>query len=307
MELNTHSETVITGASGLLGINWALKACISDPVVMVLHDRHVAVPRTRFCRLDLNSPDLIREMLDQVRPARLIHTVGLTSVEACEQNPGLAYKINVSITANVAQACRDTGVKLVHISTDHLFDGCRAFAREDWRPKPLNVYGKTKAEAEAMVGEICNDALIIRTNFYGWGPLYRPSFSDTIIGALRRGQTLNLFDDVFYTPTLIELVIEAVNALVEKEASGIYNVVGDDRVSKYEFGLALAKVFSLDSTLIRRGSIEDMPQLVRRPRDMSLANTKLKVDIGRGLGSLDTHLAMLRNLENSGLNPATLR
>lgn len=300
------SGTVITGASGLLGINWALKACIGGPVTMVLHDRHVAVPSARLCRLDLNSADLIREMLAQLRPARLIHTVGLASVEGCEQNPKLAHKINVSIAENVAQACRDTVVKLVHISTDHLFDGCRAFAREDWWPEPLNVYGKTKAEAEVKVSEICSDALIVRTNFYGWGPIYRPSFSDTIIGALRRGQSLNLFDDVFYTPTLIEPVIQAVDSLVEKGASGIFNIVGDDRVSKYEFGIALAKAFALDSTLIRKGSIEDMPQLVRRPRDMSLTNAKLKSVIGRGLGSLDAHITMLRNLENSGLNPARL-
>lgn len=297
----------ITGASGLLGINWALAACVREPVVMVLHDRQVAVPGARSCRLDLGSPDHIRVLLERERPERLIHTVALTSIEECEKNPQLAYKINVLIAENVALACRDTGVKLVHISTDMLFDGGRAFAREYWRPDPLNVYGKTKAEAEVRVGAICRDVLIVRTNFYGWGPIYRPSFSDRIIGSLRRGQPINLFDNVFYTPTLIKKVIDAIDVLVRNGASGIYNLVGDDRVSKYEFGMALAEEFGLDGGLIRKRGIEEMPQLVQRPRDMSLSSAKLKADIGKGLGGLDEHLNILRNMENCRLNPVKLQ
>jgi dTDP-4-dehydrorhamnose reductase len=299
--------TAITGASGLLGINWALQAYVREPVIMILHDRQIPLPGAQSWRLDLSSPDGVRALLEQERPGLLIHTVALTSVEVCEQNPSLAHKINVSLAENVAVACRYTGVKLVHISTDHLFDGSRPNAREDWMPVPLNVYGKTKGEAEDRVSEICQDALIIRTNFYGWGPDYRPSFSDMVVRALREGRSLTLFDDVHYTPTLMEPMIEAVNELVGSGAAGIYHLVGDDRVSKFEFGMALAEEFGLDRGQIRRGSIEDMPQLVRRPKDMSLSNAKLKAALGRGLGGLHMHLRRLREMENSDLNPSRLQ
>lgn len=294
--------TVITGASGLLGFNWSLKASVAGPVVMVLHERIVSVYGARICKLDLGSYASIRNLLEKERPIRVIHTVALANVEECEAKPQEAYKVNVSYAENVAKACRDTGIKLVHISTDHLFDGKHAFAREDLLPNPLNVYGKTKAEAEVRVGNICGDALIVRTNFYGWGPSYRASFSDALIHSLRLGRQLNLFDDVYYTPTLIERVIEAVDILIQEGASGVYNVVGDERLSKYEFGIALAKEFGLDRTLIRRGRLDEMTNLVIRPRDMSLSSNKLKAMIGRGLGGVSEHLKRLREMERFGIN-----
>lgn len=206
----------------------------------------------------------------------------------------------------MAQACRDVGVKLVHISTDNLFDDHQAFAQEDWPPAPLNIYGKTKTEAEAKIGEICKDALIVRTNFYGWGPGYRHSFSDTVIWALQRGQSLTLFDNVFYTSMLIEPMIDAVEIPVREGASGIYNVAGDGRVSKFEFGVALADKFGLDGNLIRKCSIGDRPALVRQPRDMSLSNAKLRSALGRGLGGIHEHQERLPNMEHSAMNPSRL-
>jgi dTDP-4-dehydrorhamnose reductase len=273
---------------------------------MILHNRQITLPGVRSCRLDLSSTNSVRALLERERPGLLVHTVALTSVELCEQNPTLAHQINVVLAESIAVACRDTGVKLVYISTDHLFDGSQPNAREDWVLTPLNVYGKTKGKAEDRVGKICKDALIIRTNFYGWGPDYRPSFSDILVRALREGRSLTLFDDVHYTPTLMEPMIEAVNELIVGGATGIYHLVGDDRVSKFEFGLALAEEFGLDRRQIRRGSIEDMPHLVRRPKDMSLSSAKVRAVLGRGLGGLHEHLSRLRELEISDRNPLRL-
>ena len=102
-------------------------------------------------------------------------------------------------------------------------------------------------------------------------------------------------------------MIEAVNELAGNGATGIYHLAGDDRVSKFEFGMALAEVFGLDRGQIRRGSIKDAPHLVRRPRDMSLSSAKLKATLGHGLGGLCDHLSRLRELESSDLNPARLQ
>jgi len=306
-QILAQMKVVITGASGLLGMNWSCAAAEKGSVLMLLHEREVAVPGARVYKSDLRSVIELTKLLELERPDALIHTVALTNVELCEQEPELAYQVNVDIAQNVALACRESGVKMVHISTDHLFDGGLPFATEEWLPKPVNVYGKTKAQAESRVLDICNDALVVRTNFYGWGTDYRRSFSDFVVSELRRGERINLFDDVFYTPLLMEELIRAVDELLQVDASGIFNLCGDDRVSKYEFGMALAETFGLNSGLIKRAAFADTTNLIKRPKDMSLSNAKFQLTLGRGLGDLSAHLEMLRRLEPYKYSPVSLR
>ena len=165
---------------------------------------------------------------------------------------------------------------------------------------PKNVYGRTKAEAESRVLEVHAQSLVIRTNFYGWGPSYRRSFSDVIIEALRSGNGLTLFKDVFYTPILIETATQGAHDLMDLKANGIFHVVGDERISKYEFGLKIAKEFNLDSGLIKSGLLTDHVSLVQRPHDMSLSNQKVCNLLGRKLGRADEHIARLRQQELNG-------
>ena len=141
---------------------------------------------------------------DEAQIGIVVHAAGMTSVEECEAKPDLARHINVDLAGNVAKACAKLGLPLIHISTDHLFSGEMPFLAETSPVTPVNVYGRTKAEAELQVLEAHPLALVIRTNFYGWGTSYRRSFSDVIIETLRSGRELNLFKDVFYTPILVE-------------------------------------------------------------------------------------------------------
>jgi dTDP-4-dehydrorhamnose reductase len=200
--------------------------------------------------------------------------VALTDVDRCEREPDLAHHINAELAHNVAQACGRLGIKLVHSSTDHLFDGKKAFCTELDAVCPVNIYGKTKAQAEDLVFGACPEALVVRTNFYGWGPPYRQSFSDWIIQGLNAGQPLNLFGDVFYTPILIDSLVQHSHELIRLDASGIFNIVGNERVSKYEFGIAVAKCFGLNADLINLTSMADRQSLVMRPLDMSLSSRK---------------------------------
>jgi len=191
-------------------------------------------------------------------------------------------------------------VPLVHISTDHLFSGDTSFADEGDLAAPVNIYGRTKAEAESRVLDTYPEALLIRTNFYGWAPSYRQSFSDVIIGRLRLGRTLTLFRDVFYTPILIRALIEAIHELIRLRASGVLHVVGDERLSKYDFGLKIADKFDLDEGLIKPGLLREEASLVRRPYDMSLSNRKACRLLGKELGVVEDQIARLHQEECNG-------
>lgn len=292
---------LITGGSGLLAVNWAICQRDDYRVVLCRHRREVAIAGADNVNPDLGSQDAVRTLLAQVRPSIVVHAAGLTSVEGCEADPSAARSANVEIAANVATAAAEAGCALVHVSTDHLFTGTAPLVTETEPPEPLNVYGATKAEAERRVLAAHPRALVVRTNFYGWGPSYRPSFSDHILSALRSGGKVRLFDDVFYTPILVESLVRATHELLDREASGVFHVVGNDRISKYEFGLMLAERFGLRRGDIERGKLADHAGLVRRPLDMSLSNAKAAERLGRGVASVAQDIDRLWQQEHDGI------
>lgn len=292
------SSVLITGGSGLLGLNWANALRHTHTVTLGVHHRAVSMPGAAAERFSLESVDDVLGALDRVRPDCVVHAAGLTSVEACEDKPDLAHHVNVELAGNVATACARRGVRLAHISTDHVFGGDTRFVTEEARVAPLNVYGKTKAEAETRVQHACPDALVIRTNFYGWGPAYRQSFSDWVLGNLSRGQQITLFNNVFYTPILASRLVWIVHELFDRTASGLFHVVGDERISKHDFGMQLASVFGLDTKLILAGSIDSQPMLVRRPHDMSLSNRKVSETLNISIGGVREHLLLLQQQSN---------
>jgi dTDP-4-dehydrorhamnose reductase len=299
--LGRRPNVFITGGAGLLALNWAVAIRDRYSVTLGLHTRDTPLAGVQKRWTTLESTDQLCRLFEELQPDIVIHTAGITNIETCEASPQLAQHTNVDVAAHVARACELTGRTLVHVSTDHLFSGDASTVTEKHPVSPQNVYGRTKAEAELRVLDACPRALVVRTNFYGWGPSYRPSFSDKIITALRGGKEMGLFHDVFYTPIVIEALVSAVHDLIETKAQGIFQVVGDERLSKYEFGLKVAAEFRLDAGLLKRVSLEDRQHLARRPHDMSLSNQKTCESLGRKLGGVVEHLAMLNRQEHLGI------
>ena len=278
----TNSSILITGGSGLLAVNWACFARDTCEVVLALHKKNVALDRVKSIFVNLESRDDILEVLNQTSPDVVVHAAGLTNVDECQKNSQLAYHVNCELAANVAFACAKVGVKLVYISTDHLFSGQSPLSSEDSSTQPVNIYAESKLCAEHEVTLLNPEALIIRTNFFGWGHQFRQSFSDWIYSSIGDNKEITLFDDVYFTPILIDLLATYVHELLAINASGIFNIVSDERISKYAFGLLLCEKFGLSSHLIKRGNISSIKLLAPRPNDMSLSNKKLKKALGVG-------------------------
>ena len=302
VEYDMNSNRVLfTGGSGLLALNWGIAIRDRFKVILGLHRKSIALGTFELNQIDIESVESLISNLKAIQPDIVIHTAGLTSVERCEKNPEFAFHVNAKIAEVVAMACSHQGVPLVHISTDHIFNGDEALLPEAQTIQPLNIYGETKALAEKLVLTAYPEALVIRTNFFGWGTSYRKSFSDIIIEGLSTGKQLILFDDVYYTPILVEDLAIAVHDLIDLQVRGVINVVGDERISKYEFGMKLAKKFGLDCNFIKRGLIADAVGLVRRPNDMSLSNQKACEILGRKLGGINEYLSKLLLQEKSGV------
>ena len=190
------ARIVITGGSGLLGLNWALYALKEHEVHLWLHQRSIALTGVNSRHVDLNVPSAITTAINDIKPDIIINTSGYTSVDGCESNASLSKRANFDNAKNLAMAAALQGVKFVHISTDHLFDGLTSFVVEDTPTNPQNIYAQHKAMAEEAVLHHYPQALILRTTFFGWGPSYRRSFSDLILDDLKIGRQVKMFDDV---------------------------------------------------------------------------------------------------------------
>lgn len=293
-------KILLTGGSGLLALNWAYALRDRYTSVLGVHERKPEVPGFSTAALGLSSETVLSGQLEQLRPDVVIHCAGLANVEACEADPALAEKVNVGLTENIVTVCERQGIGFIYIATDHLFKGEKKFAAETDEPQPLNEYGRTKLEGEEVALRISGNALSIRTNFYGWGPSYRRSFSDMIIDHLSANKTVSLFDDFFYTPILIEELADAVMELWNAGARGIFNVAGGERISKAEFGYRLAKRFGLNSSLINPVKFADRKDLVKRPSDLSLNTKKLQNFLGRNVGNTDRGIDRLFEQRSEG-------
>ena len=159
-------KVLITGGSGLLAVNWALSIRDKYAVTLILHHKKISLSGVDKDIVSLDSLDECSSVLAKHQPDIVIHTAGLANVEECDSDPDLAQEVNVDLARNIAIVCNLQGIKLVHISTDHLFSGNQELATEESITNPVNIYGETKLQSEQQVLENCKDALIVRTNFY---------------------------------------------------------------------------------------------------------------------------------------------
>lgn len=298
---------LITGGTGLLALNWACALRDTWDVTLGTHRHSVDLAGVNACPLVLDDPVRLQAQLEEVSPDLVVHTAGLTSVDKCELSPVMANQANIEIAQNVALVAARHGAALVHVSTDHLFSGQESMYTEAEPPAPVNHYARTKALAETAVMQANPAALVLRTNFFGWGHAGRQSFTDWLIYNLRVGKELSLFDNVFYTPILADALALAAHELLEKGASGVFNLVGDQRLSKYEFARMLADHFSLPHHLLLQHSFDGSELMAARPHDMSLDNRKAREVLGRNLGDVPQFLAALHQQELSGRGAELLK
>jgi len=289
------SRIVITGGSGLLGLNWALARKQFDEVYLFLHKRSLSIDGINTQFVDLQNSSEIGRVLKIIKPDLVVHTAALTDVDLCEEFPSESKSSNVDIAVNVARQAFKLNIPLAHISTDHLFDGASAKYTEDDSIHPVNTYGCHKALAESLVQEVHPKSLIIRTCFFGWGPKYRRSFSDYIIDALRSNQNVTLYDDVVFSPINVTDLIRIVHELVELNSEGVFNVCARDSISKYEFGVRLAESQGLESELIQPIQASRLRRKVKRPVNLSLSDKKLRSRLNFKGITINDAIASLKN------------
>tara|TARA_B100000963_G_C22638367_1_gene678942 strand:- start:959 stop:1834 length:876 start_codon:yes stop_codon:yes gene_type:complete len=263
------------GGASLLSNMWLNYWNLKYNIFLGLNKRWIEFNFAKSIKIS-NDKSETKDILSNNNIDTIINCAGITNVEECEQNPDQAKKINGFLPADLAEVCLDLNIKLIHISTDHLYDGLNKMVDENDPLCPLNVYGESKAFGDNQVLKNNDRALIIRTNFFGDGPTYKKSFSDKIIHSLKNDRKIYLFDNVYYTPIHIFELADSVESLINLDIKGVINISCDERITKYDFGMMIAKKLQFNDKLIEPIKIEDKKDLTIRPKDMSLSNRKLK-------------------------------
>ncbi len=289
---------VFAGGSSLLAQTWIRGENNEYKYILGIHKQKPEQQNGETYEFNYADISVLKSQLRKVGADIVINCIGLTNIEKCEKQLSVANKLNVDIPKNIALACKKEKIKLVHISTDHLFDGTVSYFSELNKKNPLNNYGISKSEGEDIVIKSNPDALVIRTNFFGWGPSYKPSFSDKIINDLENNRKLKLFDDVYYTPISVDILKKKIKLLIKRDLNGIFNICSNDRITKFEFGLMLAKTFGYNKNLIEPVSIDGFSNLTKRPKDMSLSNHKVSTTLAITIPSIMEQIEILKKQRN---------
>lgn len=265
------TRVLVTGSNGLLGTKLLELLLAAERVEPLGLSRGPCAGRLAgrflFRQVDLTDRSAVERAFGEACPDVVLHTAAMTDVDGCERDPGRAWRENVDATAHVARACAARGARLVHLSTEYVFDGTGGPYTEDDTPNPQGVYGKSKLASEVLAAGLAPGCAIARTTIlYGYAPHARPNFVTWLVGRLRSGEPTRVVTDQVGSPTLADNLAEMVWALAQDPAaSGVCNTAGRTVVDRYTFARQVAACFGLDGSLLVPTSTASLAQLAPRP------------------------------------------
>ena len=280
-------RALIIGASGQVG------GALSSLCVRRRIEVYGAAPDGKgFLYADLTAPETVRAAFGKARPDLVLLASAFTNVDGCERDPGLARRVNAGGAALTAEECRKTGAKLVYFSTEYVFDGKTGPYGEDDPVSPISVYGRTKLEGERACLEVPGALSVRTTVVYSHDPASR-NFVMQLISSQRAGARMRVPSDQYSNPTYAPELAAAVLDLVEKGASGVFNGVGPDRLSRYEFALKACAAFGFDPAFLEPKRTSELGQLAPRPLEAGLKTDKLASVLGRRLPPAEQSLGRI--------------
>jgi dTDP-4-dehydrorhamnose reductase len=281
---------LVTGASGLLGLNTAIEAAKAHDVVGQVNSHPLRTDVFNSVQADLLAPGALERLLDRTQPEWVIHCAALANVDACENDPLQARQLNSEVPRQLAEYVARGGARLLHVSTDAVFDGQRGGYTEEDVPNPLGTYARTKLDGERGVLSANPKAIVARVNLFGWSLKGKRSLAEFFFNKLSAGEPCMGFTDVFFCPMLANDLGQVFLNMLDAGLSGLYHAVGSECISKYEFGLRIAHRFNLDERLIAPKSVQEGGLQAARSPNLTLKIDKLIHDLGDPIPGLSAGL-----------------
>lgn len=284
------ANVLVTGATGLLG----------SRLVPLLQTRGHLVTRLGHTHATQINADLISyeqtaRALDQAKPEVIINLIALTNVDRCETHPQEAYLLNVKPVENISTwiQSKSSPCHLIQISSDQVYDGAGPHAEGELTIR--NHYAMSKLAGEFAAGTV--NRTILRTNFVGRSLSEgRFSFTDWLYDALRSSTSVNVFDDVMFSPLAINTLCDCIERTIVERPNGVFNLGSREGMSKADFAFAFAVAVGLPTdALVRSDASAVNTMAARRPTDMRMRCNKFEIRMGLQLPRLIDEVQNLAN------------
>ena len=268
-------KIAITGSTGQLG---------SDVVEVVSQSDGVEAIALSHDDIEVCSHDSVKAALTQCKPDAVINCAAFHQVDACEEKPEVAFRVNALGAWNVARVCDQIGAYCVYISTDYVFDGKKGGPYvEDDTPNPLNVYGVTKLAGEHLTFSACSQSLVARvasvigkSGARGKGG----NFIEAILKKAKAGGPLKVVGDTRMTPTYTIDAARTLIKIVQKKPTGVVHLTNQGPCSWHAFAKKAVELCGL-SVEVAEVNSDAFPSKVQRPVDSSLSGQRLTEILGQ--------------------------
>jgi dTDP-4-dehydrorhamnose reductase len=230
--------------------------------------------------LELGDPDVVATTIERLRPAIVVNAAAFHNVPRCENEPAAAYALNAIAPRHLARCCTAAGSRLVHVSTDYVFDGTKGapYVETD-RPNPLNVYASSKLAGEYGVLNDGDQHQVVRSSgLYGVRPCRAKggNFIDTMFKLARERPEVKVVDDEVLTPTFTADLAAQIRVVALEGRPGLYHATNQGSCSWYEFARAIFDLGGL-TTPLHRTTVKEFQSPVKRPFYSVLDNAALRV------------------------------
>jgi len=265
-------QIMITGAGGQLGL--ALQRLLKGQAQYELYRTDAnASEDGSIHALDITNQEAVNAYIDSVKPQIIINCAALTAVDLCETEQEKAHQINAMGPKYLAEAAEKIGAKLVHISTDYVFDGQGSTPlSEETTTNPISVYGKTKLAGEEFVREFCIKSFILRTAWvYGEGK----NFVKTMLRVAQNNNKVRVVSDQYGTPTSALELARAIIFLMETDSYGTYHATCEGSTSWYGFASTIFQEAGINID-VEAIATSDYPTPAKRPMYSVLDNKALR-------------------------------
>lgn len=267
-------KIAVIGANGQLGTD----------LMEVLSEKH-SVTGLNHADIEITDIDSVRNVLTSLKPDIILNTAAYHIVPEAEKFPDKAFLINGTGVLNLAKFCNDADIRLLHYSTDYVFDGKKQKPyTEDDCPNPLNVYANTKLSGEYFALNYCDHSFVVRVSgIYGKVPCRAKggNFITTMIKLAKEKPEVRVVNDEILTPTPTFWIAKNTAELIKTDAFGLYHMSCEGEVSWYEFAQIIWNTLKLETPLYP-ASVKDFPLVVKRPFYSVLENRNLnRIEINK--------------------------
>ncbi len=296
-------KILVTGSNGLLGqhlVKMLLETTAHQIIATGRGENRLPFEISalyNYFSLDITDGIAVNDFLLNHKPNIIIHAAAMTQPDPCELNPVECWNVNVTATRFLVSAAESNAAKFIYISTDFVFDGTAGPYNETDIPNPVNYYGSSKLAAEKAVVESNTEWAIVRTVLVYGNILVgnRTNIINWVKENLENNRPIKVVGDQWRTPTYVEDLAKGVLLVVEKSATGIYHISGEEGMSPYEMAIAVASYLQLNTSLMTEVNADTFTQPAQRPLKTGFVIDKAKKELGyQPLSFASTLQKMLR-------------